>query len=156
MELVDRTKGNTIQDKMDDDYKAAFKAKNVDVYMPLRPVLSALKQASIDARKELSNEEIVKILTTEVKKRKDALEQFKAGGREDLVKQTENEIKVISAYLPAQMDDAALRAIVEETKTEMGVTDPKKAGQLVGAVMKKVKGQADGGRVKAMIDELLK
>ncbi len=156
MELVDRTKGNTIQDKIDDDYKAAFKAKNVDVYMPLRPVLSGLKQASIDARKELTNEEIINILKTEVKKRKDALEQFKQGGREDLVKQAENEIKVISAYLPAQMDDAALRAIVEETKAELGIDDPKKAGQLMGAVMKKVKGQADGGRVKSMVDELLK
>lgn len=156
MEPVDRTKGNTIQDKMDDDYKVAFKAKNVDVYMPLRPVLSALKQASIDARKELTNEEIVKILTTEVKKRKDAMEQFKQGGREDLVKQAENEIKVISAYLPAQMDDAALATIVTETIKELGATDAKKAGQVVGAVMKKVKGQADGGRVKAMVESQLK
>lgn len=156
MELTDRTKGNTIQDKMDDAYKTAFKAKNIDVYMPLRPVLSALKQASIDARKELTDEEIVKILTTEVKKRKDALEQFKQGGRQDLVSQAENEIKVISAYLPAQMSDADLESIVKDTMAELGVTDPKKAGQLVGAVMKKVKGLADGGRVKAMIDSLLK
>lgn len=156
MELVDRTKGNTIQDKIDDDYKAAFKAKNVDVYMPLRPVLSLLKQTSIDKRKELTNEEIADLLKTEVKKRKDVLEQFKQGGREDLVKQTENELKVISAYLPAQMDDVSLEAIVKDTIAELGATDPKKAGQLVGAVMKKVKGQADGGRVKAMVESLLK
>lgn len=156
MELVDRTKGNTIQDKIDDDYKTAFKAKNIDVYMPLRPVLSLLKQTSIDKRKELTNEEIIDLLKTEVKKRKDAMEQFNQGGREDLVAQTENELKVISAYLPAQMPDADLEAIVKDTMAELGVTDPKKAGQLVGAVMKKVKGQADGGRVKAMIDGLLK
>ncbi len=155
MELVDRTKGNTIQDKIDDDYKAAFKARNIGVYFPLRPILSLLKQTSIDKRKELTNEEIIDLLKTEVKKRKDVLEQFKQGGREDLVAQTENELKVISAYLPAQMEDVALEAIVKDTIAELGA-DPKKAGQLVGAVMKKVKGQADGGRVKAMVESLLK
>lgn len=152
--LEDRTKANTIQDKIDDDYKTAFKAKNTAIYIPLRPVLSALKQAAIDRRHELSNEEITDILKSEVKKRKDAMEQFATGGRQDLIDQTNVEIQVISAYLPAQMDEATLEAIVKETITELGA-DPKKSGQLVGAVMKKVKGQADGGRVKALVEKHL-
>lgn len=156
MEIADRTKGNTIQDQMDDAYKAAFKARDEKVFMALRPVLSLIKQTSIDKRKELDNNEIIAILNTEVKKRKDVLEQFKQGGRADLVAQTENELKVISAYLPAQMGDDELKAIVEATKADMGVTDPQKAGQLTGAVMKKVKGQADGNRVKEMVEQLLK
>lgn len=153
--IEDRTNGNTLQDKIDDDYKAAFKTKNTQVYIPLRPVLSALKQAAIDRRHELNNDEISEILRSEVKKRKEVIEQFTAGGRQDLVDQTNNEIKVISAYLPAQMDDAALEAIVKQTMDELGATDPKKSGQLVGAVMKKVKGQADGGRVKVIVEKLL-
>ncbi len=156
MDIPDRTKGHTIQDKIDDDYKTAFKAKKPEIFMALRPVLSLIKQTSIDKRKELTNEEIVDLLKTEVKKRKDVLVQFKDGGRDDLVTQTENELKIISAYLPAQMDDVALESIVKDTIAELGGGDPKKAGQLVGAVMKKVKGQADGGRVKAMVEALLK
>lgn len=152
----DRTKGNTIQDKMDDDYKAAFKAKNTDVYIALRPILSLLKQTSIDRRKELTNEEIIELLRTEVKKRKDVMEQFKQGGREDLVAQTENEIRQIEVYLPAQMGDEELKTIVEETKAATGATSPADMGKLMGAVMGKVKGKADGAKVKAMVEAALK
>ncbi|MBI4122312.1 MAG: GatB/YqeY domain-containing protein [Parcubacteria group bacterium] len=156
MPMEDRTKGNTLQDRIDDDYKTAFKAKNEQVYIPLRPVLSALKQAAIDRRHELNNEEITELLKSEVKKRKDALEQFTAGNRQDLIEQTNREISLISVYLPAQMADADLEAIVKATIAETGATDATKSGQLVGAVMKKVKGQADGGRVKAFVESLLK
>lgn len=152
----DRTKGNTIQDKMDDDYKAAFKAKNTDIYIALRPVLSLLKQTSIDRRKELTNEEIIELLRTEVKKRKDVMEQFKQGGREDLITQTENEIKQIEVYLPAQMNDDELRGIVAATKDAVGATSKADMGKLMGAVMGKVKGKADGAKVKAMVEEALK
>lgn len=154
--LEDRTKGNTIQDKMDDEYKAAFKAKNTEIYIALRPVLSLLKQTSIDRRKELTNEEIIDLLRTEVKKRKDVMVQFKQGGREDLVEQTVNEIKQIEVYLPAQMGDDELKTIVQATKEATGAATTADMGKLMGAVMAKVKGKADGGRVKAMVEEVLK
>ena len=156
MELVDRTKGNTIQDKMDDDYKAAFKTKNTDIYIALRPVLSMLKQTSIDRRKELTNEEIVDLLRTEVKKRKDVMEQFKQGGRQDLVDQTINEIKQIEVYLPAQMGEDELAKIVADTKAATGAASPADMGKLMGAVMAKVKGKADGAMVKKLVEKALK
>ena len=152
---IDRTANTTVQDTIDDDYKKAFRAGDKKLYIALRPVLSTIKQATIDRRHELSNEEILDILRTEVKKRRDVLEQFKQGGRQDLVEQTEFELETINKYLPAQMGDEDLEKIVRETLAEVGATGPQDMGKTMGAVMAKVKGQADGTRVKEMVEKLL-
>ncbi len=153
--MNERVHGNTIQDKIDEDYKAAFKAKDEPRFKALRPVLAKLKQETIDRRHELSDEEIQQVLRTEIKSRKDATEQFKQGGREDLVEQAAYEISLIESYLPAQMPDEHLEAIVRETLAAIGASSPADMGKAMGAVMAKVKGQADGGRVKAMVEKVL-
>ena len=152
---IDRTKHTTVQDEIDDVYKTAFKARDKKVYLALRTVLSVIKQASIDQRKELSNEEIVAILKTEVKKRKEAMAQFKEGGRADLVEQAENEIEQISKFLPPEMPDDELEKIVKEVLEATGASGPGDIGKAMGAVMGKIKGQADGGRVRDMVQKLL-
>lgn len=155
-QMNERTQGNTIQDKIDDDYKKAFKAKEEKKYKALRHVLAKLKQVSVDTRKELTDPEIIKILKSEVKSRKDALEQFKQGKRDDLVEQTEYEISQIENYLPAQMSDEDLEKLVKEALEESGASSPADMGKAMGAVMKKVGDQADGGRVKELVAKLLK
>lgn len=147
----DRTAHATVQDDIDDAYKTAFKAKDEKVYLALRTVLSTIKQATIDQRKELSNEEIIAILKTEVKKRKEVLEQFKQGGRQDLVDQTLNEIDQISKFLPAEMSDEDLETLVKKTLEEAGFTSKADMGKAMGTVMKAVQGQASGDRVKEMV-----
>lgn len=151
----ERTAHTTVQDTIDDDYKSAFKAKDEKNYKPLRQVLAVIKQTTIDQRKELTNDEIISILKSEVKKRKDAREQFKQGNREDLVAEADNEIEVISRYLPAEMSDEDLEKLVKETLESVGASSPQDMGKAMGAVMAKVAGQADGGRVKAMVQKLL-
>jgi len=153
--MEDRTAHATIQDDIDDVYKQAFKAKDEKVYIALRPVLSAIKNEAINQRRELSNDEIIALLRSEVKKRKEVLVDFKKGGREDLIAQTENEIEQISKFLPAEMNDEDLEKIVKETVEESGASGPADMGKAMGAVMAKVKGQVDGGRVKAMVEKLL-
>ena len=153
--MEDRTKHSTVQDDIDDVYKTAFKAREKKVYLALRTVLSVIKQASIDQRKELSNEEIIAILKTEVKKRKEAMAQFKEGGRADLVEQAENEIEQISKFLPPEMADDELEKIVKEVLEASGASGPGDIGKAMGAVMAKVKGQADGTRVREMVQKLL-
>lgn len=153
--IPDRTKHTTIQDDIDDDYKTAFKKRNEAVFIVLRPVLAVIKQATIDRRKELTNEEIIQILRSEVKKRREAMEQFKAGGRDDLVQQAEHEIEIISQYLPAQMTDEQLEDIIKTTIKEIGAVGPQDTGKAMGAVMSKVNGQADGGRVKELVQKTL-
>lgn len=152
---VDRTANATIQDQIDDAYKTAFKAKEEKIYIALRPVLSTIKQATIDKRRELSNDEIIALLQTEVKKRKEVMEDFKRGNRQDLIDQTENEIKQISHYLPAQMPDEALETAVKEAIAAVGASSPADTGKVMGAVMGKVKGKADGTRVKELVQKLL-
>lgn len=154
--MDERVHGNTIQDKIDTDYKVAFKAKEEKKFKALRPVLAKLKQETIDRRHELTDEEIQQVLRTEIKSRKDASEQFKQGGREDLIEQANYEISLIESYLPAQMSDEDLEAIVKETLASVGASSPADMGKAMGAVMGKVKGQADGGRVKAMVEKVLK
>jgi len=154
--MNDRIADTTIQDQIDNDYKTAFKAKEEKKYKALRHVLAKLKQVTIDTRKELNDEEIIKVLKSEVKSRKDALEQFKAGGRDDLIEQTEYEISQIENYLPEQMSDEDLEKIVKEALAEVGATSPADMGKAMGATMKKVGSDADGGRVKEMVMKLLK
>ncbi len=152
---IDRTAHSTVQDDIDDRYKEAFKAKDKKVYIALRPVLSTIKQASIDQRKELSNDEIIALLKKEVKKRKEVIEQFKQGGREDLVEEATNEIAQISQFLPPEMTDEDLEKLVKTALEESGATSKADMGKAMGAVMAKVQGQADGGRVKEMVMKLL-
>jgi len=145
----------TIQDTIDDAYKTAYKAKDKKLYMALRFVLSRIKQEVIDTRKELTNEQILDILRSEVKKRKDAMKDFKTGGRDDLVEQNQYEIDIISVYLPAQMPDDELEKIVQATLAEIGATSPQDMGKAMGAVMAKVKGKADGTKVKEFVQKNL-
>ena len=155
-QMDERVQGKTIQDKIDKDYKVAFKAKEEKKYKALRHVLAKLKQVTIDTRKELSDEEIIKILRTEVKSRKESIEQFTKGGRDDLAEQTQYEIEEIENYLPAQMGDDDLQKIVKEVLEQIGASTPADMGKAMGAVMAKVQGQADGGRVKDIVMKLLK
>lgn len=155
-QMDERVTGSTIQDKIDSDYKVAFKAKEEKKYKALRHVLAKLKQVTIDTRKELKDEEIIKILRTEVKGRKESIEQFKTGGRDDLAEQTQYEIDTIEGYLPAQMGDDDLEKIVKEVLEQVGASSPADMGKAMGAVMGKVQGQADGGRVKEMVMKILK
>lgn len=154
--MQDRVNDTTIQDDIDNDYKDAFRAKEEKKYKALRHVLAKLKQVTIDSRKELTNEEIIKVLKSEVKSRKDALEQFKSGGRDDLIEQTEYEIAQIENYLPAQMSDEDLEKIVTDVLGKIGASSPADMGKAMGAVMKEVGADADGTRVKEMVMAKLK
>lgn len=146
---------NTIQDKIDDDYKVAYKGRQKELYSALRFILSAIKQKTIDSRKELTNEEVLDVLRSELKKRKDAQQDFLKGNRQDLSDQMNYEITLIEKYLPAQMPDAELEMIVKEAIAAMGATSKEQAGKVMGSMMAKVKGKADGSRVKAMVESLL-
>lgn len=103
---------------------------------------------------ELSDEEALAVLRRLVKQRKDSIEQFGKGGRQDLVKNETAELKVLETYLPAQMSEDDIKKIAEKKKAELGVTDKTKIGQLVGAVLKETKGLAEGGEVKRIIEKL--
>jgi len=146
-------------EKIRGEIKQAMRDKNTLVLNTLRGLLSALTNESVaKGRKpdqELNDEEILAVVKRLAKQRKDSIEQFQKGGRNDLVEIEENELEIIKKYLPEEVGEDEIRKIVEQKKTELGIVDKTKIGILVGAVMKEFKGRADGGMVKRIVEESL-
>lgn len=142
-------------EKIDADYIAAFKAHQTPKVNLLRMVKSAIKNTEIEVRRHaLTDEEILAVLVKEAKRRKESIAMFTEAGRTDLVAAEQAELDELEAYLPAQMSDADLEQIVQATVTAMNGT-AKNFGQIMGAVMAKVKGQADGNRVSTAVKKIL-
>lgn len=131
----------------------AMKNRDTAVRDTLRVLCSGLKNKQIETGKELSDEEVLAVIKTQVKQLSDAMKEFTDAGRTDLAEANKSEIDILSAYLPAQMDDAALEAVVKEVVAAAG--DGANFGQVMGMAMGKVKGQADGGRVKDMVQKIM-
>ncbi len=143
----------TIFERIDLDLKTAMKAKNETVLGTLRLVRSALKNRQIDIQHELTDEEALAILRTMVKQYRDALADFVAAGRQDLVEKQQKEIAILEEYLPAAMPEAELRAICERVIRDLNAT-PKEMGKVIGAIMKEVDGRADGNVVRSIVQQL--
>ena len=131
--------------------------QNAERTMTLRSILSPMKNALVEGvkRDTLSDEESLAILKKLAKQRKESIEQFRTGDREEMALQEEKELAIIESYLPAELSDDALQALVAEAKNETGAATKADMGKLMGAAMKKVNGAADGTRVKAMVEQLL-
>ena len=142
----------TISEQLMTDMKTAMKAHDSQTLEVIRFLRSSIQNAQIDVAGN-DDSSIQKIIASQVKKSKEAVAEFVKAGREDLAGQERSKIQVMEKYLPTQLDDTALETIVREV---LGDTpDKSKTGQLIGLVMKKVAGQADGSRVKAMVEKLL-
>lgn len=144
----------SLQTTLDTDYKTALKAHDEHAVSVYRMLKSAVKNAEIDARHELSDEETIAVLQKEVKRRREAATIFRDGGRPELAAKEEADIPLIEKYLPAQMTDEDLAAIVKEVIVAHSAT-AQDFGKVMGAVMAKVKGQADGSRVTPLVKKLL-
>jgi len=145
----------TISERIDTDIKEAMKSGQKDRLTVLRGLKSDIKYKLIDKGSPLSEEEIVAVLMSNAKKVKDSIDQFRAGGRTDLVDKEEFGLKVIQCYLPEQMGEEKLREIIQATIAEIGADSAAKVGLVMKAVLPKVKGQADGKAVNRIALELL-
>jgi hypothetical protein len=140
----------TVMERVRTDITSAMKAGEKTRVGALRMVLSELQKAA----KEGSSDEVA-VLRRERKRRFEAAEQFRNGGRPELAEQEESEAELIDGYLPAELPDAELDALVSAAIAETGATDPKDMGQVMKAVMAKVDGRADGKRVSGRVREVL-
>lgn len=141
----------TIKQTIMEDMKAAMKAHDSLKLNTVRLFLSELKNFEID-NGEQDDAGAQKIAARLIKQWQDALKDFEKGGREDLITETKAKMDIISVYLPKQLDDAALATIVDEV---IAASPVKTIGPITGQVMKRVAGQADGGRVSAMVQAKL-
>lgn len=140
-----------LSDKIKEDLKNAQLERNEIKVSTLRLLLSALTYARVDGGSELDDEGILFVIQKEAKKRRESIESFRSGRREELAQKEETELKILEEYLPAQMSDEELTKIVEDTIKELGATSMQDMGKVIGAVMGKVKGLADGGRVSGIV-----
>jgi uncharacterized protein len=140
----------TVADQVKSDVQQAMKAGERERVGALRLVLSELQKAA----KEGGDDEVA-VLRRERKRRLDAAEQFRAGGREEMAAKEESEAELIGGYLPEEISDDELAAIVSEKVAETGADSPKDMGKVMGAVMPAVDGRADGKRVAALVREKL-
>lgn len=138
--------------------KEAMMAKNEGLLKALRNMTAAfMNEVMQKGRKPnefLSDEETLAVITRLAKQRKDSIEQFRKGGREDLVQEEEAELAVLEQYLPKMMPKEEVLKFAQAKKDELGITDATKKGMLMSAIMKDLKGQADGNMVKEAVDSL--
>ena len=160
-----------LKEKLQADVKEALKSGNSKKRMVLGLVLSAVKSRELDKRgklarvetdsvnleesSKLTEEEIIEVLSSEVKKRKESIESFQKGGREELAQKERDELSILMEYMPEQMSEDAVREEVKEAITKTGASGIKDMGKVIGAVMIKVKGRADGQLVSKLVKEEL-
>ena len=146
----------TLKEKLMADFKEAMKAHDEVRKNTISFARAAIKQYEVDNREEADDQTVAQILSKQVKMRKDALADFEKAGRDDLAADYKAEIAVLEEYLPKQLNSDEIRKVVEETANELGITEGKQnMGKLMGACMGKLKGQADGNAVKAVVTEFL-
>jgi uncharacterized protein len=134
---------------------AAMKQRRGDEAAALRLALSALRSAAIEARHDLSDEEAVAVLQREARKRREAEQAYREAGRAERADQEALELRVIGRFLPATLDPAELALLVDEAVAASGATGPRELGKVMGRVMPKVKGRADGNEVRRLVMERL-
>ncbi len=140
------------------DMKQAMKVGEAVVRDALRLILANLKNTAIDSGKditELTDEEIIVVLRREIKRRKESISAFQEGGRDDLIQQEKSELEIFEKYVPEQMPSDDIDVIVQEVVDELGGKDKAEFGQVMGMVMKKVQGKADGSLVSERVKAIL-
>ena len=147
----------SLKDKLTADMKDAMKAREAGKLRlsVIRLVRGAIRQQEIDGQKELSDEDVLGVISKEVKQRRDSIEDFKKGGRDDLVAEAEAEIAVLMEYLPQQLSEDEVRSLVKEAIAASDAASPKDMGKVMKELMPKVKGRADGKLVNGIVKELL-
>ncbi len=144
-------------ERLDDDVKRALKEGNALKVSVLRMVLSPVKTLQIEKNiKILDDDGVIQILQRHVKQHRESIEQFDKGGRQDLVNKEKAELKILEEYLPKQLTEEELMAIVKTAVAETGAVTKSDTGKVMKAVMEKAKGKADGKTINRLVGQLLK
>ena len=145
----------TLRETISKDVKNAMKAKETKKRDALRLLTAAFKQIEVDERKELTDEDVIKIIQQQVKRRNDAAEQYKNAGREDLLQIELDEIAFYQPYLPAQIESEELAFLVQDIIIKVGATSMKDMGKVMAVATKELAGRVDGKRINECVKKLL-
>ncbi len=145
----------TLASRLQEDLTAAIRAHDDLRRDTLRMVIAAAYNDSKKARRDLTDDEVVQVLTREVKTRNESVEAYAAAGRQEAADREKAEIEVIRAYLPEQLETAELEQMVKEAVDESGATSAREMGKVMSLLMPRVRGRADGKQVSAMVNDEL-
>lgn len=145
----------SLKEQLAADMKDAMKAHDKDRLAVIRMVRGAVRQQEIDGKTELDDNGVIAVISKEVKMRRDSIDEFKKGNRQDLVDKTQAEIDVLMPYLPAQLSEDEVRELVKAAVEQTGATTAKDMGKVMGVLMPKVKGRADGKMVNTIVKSFL-
>jgi uncharacterized protein len=149
----------SLQNEIKEQVKEAMKSKDQVRLGVVRGLVAAFTNELVSMKKlptdELSDDEVLNVIRRAVKQRKDSIDQFTKGGRADLAETEQAELSILETYLPKMMSKDEVMVIAKSKMQVLGVTDKSKSGMFMGALMKDLKGKADGDTVKAVVDELL-
>ncbi len=141
----------TLREKITEDMKTAMKARETEKLGAIRLLQSALKQKEVDERVVLTDDMVYAIIEKMLKQRNDSIEQYTAGNRPDLVAKEAFEVAVLSAYMPAQLSEADVDAIIQAVIAETSATSAKDMGKVMNALRPKVAGRADMGKLSGLV-----
>jgi len=140
-----------LKDRITEDMKSAMRAREADRLSTIRMLLAAIKQREIDSRTETDDTAVLAIVEKLIKQRKDAIAQFEAGGRADLVAKETAEVDVLAGYLPRQMSEEEVGAAVDAAIAELGASGPAAMGKIMALLKPRLAGRADIGQVSALV-----
>ena len=141
----------SLQESISAALKEAMRSRDQAAVTSLRLLLTAMKVREKDICRALRNDEILAVISGQIKQRREAIEQFRKGGREDLVQAEENELRVLQSYLPAQLSEEDLASLIHEIIAEVGAVSARDMGKVMRAAMAKLAGRADGRTVNALV-----
>ena len=144
-----------LKEQLKEDLKTAMRDKDVVKRDSIRSINTMIKQIEVDERKDLNDEDVIKLIQKGIKQREESISQYKAASRDDLVEQEQAQVDVFMLYLPAQVSDDELEAGMKEIIAQVGATTMKDIGKVMGNATKKFAGVADGKRINEMVKKLL-
>jgi uncharacterized protein YqeY len=145
----------TLSEKLGEDLKAAMKGQDEPRVRVLRLLKTRVKEASVAKRDELTDDEVIKVVISETKKRKEAIELFEQGGRGDLAAREKEEMDILQTYMPEQLTEDEVRTLIKEAIEEVGAMDPRDMGKVMKVLMPRIVGRSEGSFASRTVKELL-
>ena len=145
----------SLKEQLKEDLKTAMRVKDVVKRDSISAINTMIKQIEVDERKDLNDEDVIKLIQKGIKQREESISQYKAASRDDLVEQEQAQVDIFMLYLPAQVSEEELEAGMKEIISQVGATSMKDIGKVMGTATKKFAGVADGKRINEMVKKLL-
>lgn len=145
----------TLKDRLMEDMKVSMRNKETLRKSVITMIRASVKQKEVDERVDVTDDEVIELISKQMKQRKDALVEFEKAEREDLITQTKEEIEILASYLPQQLTDEELEAVVRDAVTELNAQSMKDMGKIMGKVTAVAKGKVDGKRINEMAKKIL-